>query len=663
MILVGLSLILSVECSKNVHAINKVAIFIQAAAVKKVTNNHVWDDILTCVTNVGKAQQLTQSFSKIPWENVKQPKPFVFDVIVSLPPGVAPGFDHMLKHTGASHVHVLDITENVGMDIKQFIDELEVSTIDTYDYFLKIHSKTDSAWRQRSYDSLCGSPAQVLTVLGSFEDKTQDIGVVVPQGMVMKKSTALNTLFSPFRDYYGTETDMSEEVFSEANIKNMRRIYKQMFQTDLDPDERKYVCAAGTMFWAQYDIFRVKEWVSILPWLANEWIQGYVQDEGVEHAIERLFVTIPYLNGHRVAEIIPAPKPIGIYYPQYHRTPEGDVLHGKGFTDWSLLKPSPLSFLAKPLPVKDGGLGYYDLTDVSVRRRQGELAREAGLHGFMYHHYWFAGNSSFKYKNPVMGKIPKLMLKDGEPNLPFMFSWANEPWTSTWSGGDGGVFLPQNYGGREEWTEHFNYLLPFFRHPKYIRVNNKPAFAIHRIGLMKDSVKAMRALWDKLAAEAGLPGLHIIYTLNNFVSTDKMFKSNTHRYCDASFQSFPSIAAIYPAQTKATSMDHIRTKGNHMQYWGGFTGFSNQVRGQRDESWARLVPPTEFKSSLRSSFQAMGQALPVTSHQVNSPNLFFINAWNEWNQQAQLEPSNEHGFAYLSAVKANVEEFPMILLE
>ena len=26
------------------------------------------------------------------------------------------------------------------------------------------------------------------------------------------------------------------------------------------------------------------------------------------------------------------------------------------------------------------------------------------------------------------------MLNDGEPNLPFMFSWANEPWVRTWTG-------------------------------------------------------------------------------------------------------------------------------------------------------------------------------------------------------------------------------------
>jgi hypothetical protein len=31
-----------------------------------------------------------------------------------------------------------------------------------------------------------------------------------------------------------------------------------------------------------------------------------------------------------------------------------------------------------------------------------------------------------------MHKIPELRLLDGQPDIPFMFSWANEPWTRTW---------------------------------------------------------------------------------------------------------------------------------------------------------------------------------------------------------------------------------------
>jgi hypothetical protein len=645
--------------------VDHIAIFIQAFSVNHTQHNLIWDDITSCVSNVGKAQQLTHSFDTIPWENVNKPKPFTFDVYISIPPGVGHIVKPSLEALGATNVYVTEISQNIGMDIKQFIEELQLSTRKSkeYKYFLKIHSKSSLGWRQQALESLCGTPAQILTVLHAFGDEKKNIGAVVPQGLTVRKSCNVEMLYRPLRTYYKSLEIGVAQSFTPKNVANMQLLYKELFDHTLDPDEDKYACAAGTMFWAKFKDFKVKEWVKVLPWLEQKWTQGYVVDEGIEHAIERLFITIPFLNRVNIAEIIPAPKTLGIYFPQYHRMPENDAIHGEGFTEWTLLKPSPVEFLAKPLPVSEGGLGYYDLTSVETRRRQGELAKAAGLHGFMYYHYWFAGKSSFKYKNPVMGKIPELMLQDGEPNLPFMFSWANEPWTSTWSGGDGRVFLPQNYGGRGEWTRHFNYLLPFFEHPNYIRVANKPAFAIYRVGLFKKNILGqMLILWRKLARDAGLDGLHIIYTLNNFVHKDKISESKSLKHCDASFQFFPTIAAAYPV-ANASSTYNIDTRDDKVQYWGGFTGFSNRVRRRDNESWTRLVPPAEFKDSVHYSFKSMSEDLPLTSAQVNTPNLFFMTAWNEWNEQAQLEPSDKYKFAYLSALKSNLENLPMTLLK
>jgi hypothetical protein len=101
----------------------------------------------------------------------------------------------------------------------------------------------------------------------------------------------------------------------------------------------------------------------------------------------------------------------------------------------------------------------------------------------------------------------------------------------------------------------------------------------------------------------------------------------------------------------------------HRQYWGGFTGFSNIVRRHDNLSWTRLVPPQEFKDSMLYSLEAMTTMLPATKLQVREPNLFFITAWNEWNEQAQLEPSDKHGFSYLSVIKASVENMPMKIIK
>ena len=93
----------------------------------------------------------------------------------------------------------------------------------------------------------------------------------------------------------------------------------------------------------------------------------------------------------QVAEMVPAPRPVAFYFPQYHPIPENDRFWGSGFTEWTLLQPSRLEGVRKPLEVGRGGLGYYNPIERETRARQAALARQAGVFGFCYYHYWFGG--------------------------------------------------------------------------------------------------------------------------------------------------------------------------------------------------------------------------------------------------------------------------------
>lgn len=128
------------------------------------------------------------------------------------------------------------------------------------------------------------------------------------------------------------------------------------------------------------------------------------------------------------------------------------------------------------------------------------------------------------------------MLKDGEPNMPFMMSWANEPWSRRWTGEEKDVLLSQEYGEEDEWEEHFLYLLQFFRHPNYIRKYGKPVFVIYRTGHVGTKLKPMMHLWRKLALDHGLPGLHLVTTVGNFVKSDEQTAAvNADAGMDAAF--------------------------------------------------------------------------------------------------------------------------------
>ena len=63
---------------------------------------------------------------------------------------------------------------------------------------------------------------------------------------------------------------------------------------------------------------------------------------------------------------------------------------GKGFTEWTNVgKGKNHCLKGHYQPRVPADLGYYDLRIPEIREQQAELAREAGIEGFCYWHYWF----------------------------------------------------------------------------------------------------------------------------------------------------------------------------------------------------------------------------------------------------------------------------------
>lgn len=220
-----------------------------------------------------------------------------------------------------------------------------------------------------------------------------------------------------------------------------------------------------------------------------------------------------------------------------------------------------------------------------------------------------------------------------------------------WTGAAEDVMLGQNYGEESEWKEHFEYLLPFFRHENYIKYRGNPIFILYRIAHFGDKLRPMMQLWISLAKHHGLPGIYFITTIGNFyfmdAGTADITKSSTE--LRAGMQFWPLIRMSFKRHQNGKDIKEISLP----QYWGAHTGFDARPRIP-DRPIPEIITPIKFEKALRKMFVCV----EVHRWKALDDNFIFITAWNEWNEQAIMEPGTEYGFGFLVAMYKTLQSIP-----
>ena len=198
-------------------------------------------------------------------------------------------------------------------------------------------------------------------------------------------------------------------------------------------------------------------------------------------------------------------KIIPLYLPQFHTIPENDEWWGKGFTEWVNVREAKPLFEGHNQPRVPLNNNYYDLSDIETLKWQCRIAKEYGIYGFCMYHYWFNGHM-------LLEKPMEMLLAHPEIDIKYCVSWANHDWTDAWkaSNRQPKVLIAHNFDDEKDWVDHFNYLLPFFKDPRYMTENNKPLMVIYIPNIIR-KLKKMLDVWSQMARDNGFDGLTFIY--------------------------------------------------------------------------------------------------------------------------------------------------------
>jgi lipopolysaccharide biosynthesis protein len=365
------------------------------------------------------------------------------------------------------------------------------------------------------------------------------------------------------------------------------------------------------------------------------------------------------------------PKIVAFHLPQFYPTPDNDAWWGRGFTDWRNVVKARPRFRGHYQPHLPSDLGFYDLRVPETRAAQAEMARDHGVHGFCYFHYWYNGRR-------VIEKPVDAILESGEPDFPFMLCWANHDFTRIWNGSDQALLLTHEYTD-DDYRRHARHLLRYFADRRYIRVDGKPFFLLYQAD-KPPQLERFVDHFQQVAREEGFSeGLYLAFASPGFLAHD-----DAH-YMKAGFDACvdiqPGRNTVWAAAGAGNALELLRRTLPAPLY----NTLKRNARATKRLSYPKYVDthargdwpaaflkfPCVFPSwdnTARSHSAIAIQNLegaefaqfldaqkPRLAAMPSDRQFLFVNAWNEWAEGCHLEPDSRLGLLFLETLRDWVE--------
>ncbi len=346
-------------------------------------------------------------------------------------------------------------------------------------------------------------------------------------------------------------------------------------------------------------------------------------------------------------------RPIAFYLPQFYPTLENDEWWEPGFTEWTNVTRSKPLFDGHYQPRFPRDLGFYDLRVPDTREKQAELARYAGIEGFCYWHYWFAGRR-------LLDDVFREVVESGKPDYPFCLCWANHSWyAKTWTpNAPDKLLIEQTYPGVQDYENHFYAMLPAFRDHRYMKVEGKLIFGIFApIGF---DIKTFAEVWNALAIKEGLPTFWFFALVKKEEQLEKFDKTQYNAVV------FDTVADAYSSEGYSWLKAHWRElkRRLHIPYAVEYDVYIQKtmelfrkhpdivpcINPDFDHSPRAGWRSTILKNSTPEKWGDLCQRVRnIVEDQSSNEGVIFIKAWNEWGEGNYMEPDQKWGTGYVEA--------------
>ena len=355
------------------------------------------------------------------------------------------------------------------------------------------------------------------------------------------------------------------------------------------------------------------------------------------------------------------PRIIAFYLPQFHPIPENNEWWGKGFTEWTNVGKAKSLFPGHKQPKVPTELGYYDLRLSQVQKQQVEMAKEAGVEGFCYWHYYF-GNGKQLLETPL-----KNVLKDSSIDFPFCLGWANEPWEHKLWNKDGSgnkLLIAQEYNGQEDYRKHFEIILPCLRDDRYIKIDDKYVFLIYKPKSIPN-IQEFFKLWREWAKEELGKDFY-------FIAHAYWNESNFEDYYSQGFDGvYSNRIALPPDGFWKRHIDNFRRK---IFGWPRLYDYKKIIKNCNSENdkkenvfpsiicgWDH-TPRSGKKGMVYTNFtlenfrKHIEDICKVVENKEDDHKVIFLKSWNEWGEGNFMEPDLEFGRGKIETLKSVLRE-------